>query len=84
MGEHVVTYEQVVKTTKTVRIVLQHCPFCGGAAEFRIGGNYNRKLDCRMGVGVRCTECKVLTPIKEGGECPEMRAAELWNRRVEL
>jgi len=85
MSEHFVTYEQVVKKTtrKTVRIELSHCPFCGGEAEFRIGGNYNSKLDRRMGVGVRCKECKVLTPVREGGDCPETRAAEVWNRRAE-
>jgi Lar family restriction alleviation protein len=84
MSEHFVTFEQIERkvTKKTVKIELAHCPFCGGEAEFRIGGNYNRKLDRRMGVGVRCKECKAMTPVREGSECPEVRAAKQWNNRT--
>lgn len=84
MSRHVVTYQQIVtkKISKTVTLDLKHCPFCGGEAEFRYGGNYNPKLDRRMGTGVRCTECKALTPTREGFDS-QLRAAELWNRRAE-
>lgn len=85
MSEHFVTYEQVIKkkVARTVKIELAHCPFCGGEAEFRTGGNYHPKLNRRKGIGVRCKDCKALTPVKESGDCPEQLAAECWNRRVE-
>lgn len=84
MSEHFVTYDQIVKkkVTKKVRIELTHCPFCGGEAEFRVGGNYCARRDRRMGVGVRCKDCGALTPVRQSGDCPELSAAELWNRRV--
>lgn len=84
MSEHFITYEQMVRKTvrKTVRIELKHCPFCGGEAEFRIGGNWNPRLDQRMGTGVRCKGCKVVTPVRQGYDS-QLRAAELWNRRAE-
>lgn len=82
MSEHFVTFDQVVKKTvrKTVRLELLHCPFCGGEAEFRSGG-YSNGLGQ---AGVKCTDCKVSTPLKGGcGEDPRVRAADLWNRRAQ-
>lgn len=86
MSEHFVSYAEVVRKTvkKVVRIELSHCPFCGGEAEFRVGGNWNPKLGRRMGVGVRCKDCGSITPVRQSGDCPEQRAAELWNRRVSI
>lgn len=84
MSEHVVTYEQIVRKTvkKTVRLVLSHCPFCGGEAEFRVGGNWDPKRQERVGVGVRCKDCGALTPVRQS-DSAHVKAAELWNRRVE-
>lgn len=59
---------------------LKHCPFCGGAAEFRrayqhwpSGGTW----------GVKCSECKTMGPMRGQGEEGQRRAAETWNRRAE-
>lgn len=85
MSEHFITYEQVttVRKKKSVRIELSACPFCGGEAEFRVGGNWNSKLGRRMGVGVRCKDCGAMTPVRQRGSCPEETAADLWNRRAQ-
>ncbi len=82
MSEHFITYEQVEKkiVTKRVRVELAACPFCGGEAEFRTGGNYSSKHGRRMGTGIRCKDCKVVSPTREGPDS-QIRAAELWNRR---
>lgn len=83
MSTHVVTFEQVIQRTvkKTVTLELAHCPFCGGEAEFRVGGNYSSKHNKRMGIGVRCIDCKAVTPTREGSDNYE-RATSEWNRRV--
>lgn len=83
MGRHVVTFEEVVKTkhVRNVEIELKHCPFCGGEAEFRIGGNYDRISGRRLGTGVRCKDCHVVSPVRQGFDS-QLRAAELWNKRV--
>jgi Lar family restriction alleviation protein len=80
MSEHFVTFDQVVKKTvrKTVRLELLHCPFCGGEAEFR---QANQHWGNGGGYGVRCKDCKVVSAIRMGAE-GQLRAAELWNRRV--
>ena len=84
MSEHCITYEQIIKktVTKTVNLVINHCPFCGGEAEFRVAGNYNPKLGRRMGAGVRCKDCHAGTAVRDGADS-QLRAAELWNRRSE-
>jgi hypothetical protein len=80
---HSISYDHVITKTvkKTVQLELLPCPFCGGRAEFRIGGNYNPKLGRRMGVGVRCSECKATTPTRESCDA-HVRAAYLWNTRT--
>ncbi len=74
MSTHFVTREVVERTSKTIRVELLHCPFCGGRAEFRESTNCYH--------GVRCTECKALSAMKHGVN-GQIRAAEVWNRRAE-
>lgn len=85
MSEHFITFEQITRKVekKKIRIELAHCPFCGGGALFRHGGNYDPKQNRRVGVGVYCTDCRIATPVRQRtGDCPEAVAAELWNRRA--
>jgi hypothetical protein len=83
MSTHVITFNEIQKITRKrrVKIELKHCPFCGGEAEFRTGGNWNPRLGRRMGTGVRCKECKVASPTREGADS-QLRIVEQWNRRV--
>lgn len=61
-------------------VVLKYCPFCGGEAEFRVTNSHWKNGG---GVGVRCKECKALSATRQGPDA-KLRAAELWNRTVEL
>lgn len=80
MSTHYVSYQKVVKSTKTVSttIELLHCPFCGGEAEFRQAHTHRPDGG---GHGVRCKSCKVVTAIRQGSD-GQIRAAALWNQRA--
>lgn len=73
MSEHYITFNEIIRRKKTVKVVLLPCPFCGGRADFT-GGTM---------VGVKCTECKATTPLRGGKDLAKLRAAEAWNRRTQ-
>lgn len=75
MSAQFITFTEIQKIKRKVRIELKPCPFCGGRPAFRIAGFKNKYF------GVKCTECKVLTPVK-GGLDAQMRAVEHWNKRT--
>jgi Lar family restriction alleviation protein len=76
MSAQYITFTEIQKIKRKVKIQLKPCPFCGGKPVFRAAG-YNNVY-----YGVKCTECKVLTPIK-GGLDAQMRATEMWNKRAQ-
>lgn len=78
-----ITYGRLMrlKPKRVDKLELRPCPFCGGKAEFRTGGNYHPKLQRRVGVGVKCTGCRVLTPVWQGHDSAD-RVATAWNRRA--
>lgn len=82
MSTHFISYKKLVtkKVSVHATVDLTGCPFCGGEADFKNGGNWHPKLNRRMGFSVQCKDCGAKTPFKQGFDA-QMVVAEMWNKR---